>query len=329
MNSQKAFEKLLKEKWKIIKETNKETLDKFELELSISSVNKDINDTIKYINSKEKELKKEFRDSYGFEEKILGLIILEHTYIFSNLEKNFGIYQEENKLNKSDNPLKLAFVLFHQMNNSIVVYFKLIKDGFSFQANLIFRNIIEQGTTIFAILLDENFAKEFKANSEIINNADKIKHWSNKLSPKKINTILKKSYQDIEGLTSTQESFFDYKEHIYSSTSEFVHSQFLASFMSTYSSKKDDDYVDLNLYGRIDSNVDRLLFLSLPYFMSFVGYLITILIAKYDFRLAGSDKVEGLKIFALNSLTRKMIEEYFEKNTTAQQREVMHKKSQV
>ena len=70
MNTQRTFEKLLKEKWKIIKETNKETVDKFGGELNISSVNKSVNETIKYINSREKELNKEFREHYGFEEKI-------------------------------------------------------------------------------------------------------------------------------------------------------------------------------------------------------------------------------------------------------------------
>ena len=59
MNTQRTFEKLLKEKWKIIKETNKETVDKFGGELNISSVNKSVNETIKYINSREKELNKE------------------------------------------------------------------------------------------------------------------------------------------------------------------------------------------------------------------------------------------------------------------------------
>lgn len=317
MNTQRTFEKLLKEKWKIIKETNKETVDKFGGELNISSVNKSVNETIKYINSREKELNKEFREHYGFEEKMLGLIIFEHTYIFNILEKNFGICQQEKELKESTYPLKLASILLYQMNNNIIVYFKLIKDGFSFQANIIFRNIIEQGSTIFAILLDENFVKEFKAASEIIDDADKLKHWYSKLSPKKINTILNKSYQEIEGLVDFKDLFFEYKKYIYSDTSEFVHSQFLASLMSSYSSKKDDDdFVDFNMYGRIDSNIDRLLIRSLPYFIVFVDNLVKILIAKYDFRLGGSDKKEGLKIFALNSLVNKMVIYYSEKQYT-------------
>ena len=180
-----------------------------------------------------------------------------------------------------------------------------------FQANLIFRSIIEQGSTIFAILLNNKFLVEFKRNVDIQAPDEKLKHWRNNLSPGKINSILEKGYSEIESLQIFKEPFFEFKKWLYQDSSEFVHSQFLPSLMSSYSSKKEDEnFIDSNIVGRIDSNIERVCLRAIPYFNFFFDNFIKILIARYDYRFGDSNKDEGVKLWLIHKLTDELGKEY-------------------
>ena len=98
---------------------------------------------------------------------------------------------------------------------------------------------------------------------------------------------------------------------MYSDSSEFVHSQFTATLMSSYTSKKgDDDLLGINLYGSIDSTIDRLLIRSIPFFDIFVTTFIKIINSKHNLKLAGENKEEGLKLFALMKIRKRLSIDY-------------------
>lgn len=301
-----AFENLLKEKWKKIQDSNPERLSQTK-KLNLDSVSDSIEKILKLINERKIELNSEFSNDYEIEEKLFALIILEHTYVFNILDKYFGM--RSNK--KESHSLLISTILMHQMNNSIIAFFKLLNDGFSFQANLIFRSVFEQGSTILAIMLDDKFLEDFKENSNILDSKQKVKHWHKNLSPKKIDSILLEGFEKTEGFSDFKNLYSEFKEYIYSDSSEFVHSQFLPSILSSYTSKKgDDDNLDMNIFGRIDSNIDRLLIRSLPYFTVFFSCIAHILILRYDFRFGKYDQEEGFKIWVINNLRSELVAEY-------------------
>ena len=66
----------------------------------------------------------------------------------------------------------------------------------------------------------------------------------------------------------------------------------------------------MNIFGRIDSNIDRLVIRSLPYFTVFFSCIVNILILRYDFRFGKYDQEEGFKIWVINNLRSEMVAEY-------------------
>jgi len=266
------------------------------------------------IDKRKSELNTEFNTDYYFEKHLLELVILQQLQMLLILEKDFGFKREEKSKRKSNPTLFIVTSLMHQMNNNLVSFYKLLSDGFSFQANLIFRNIIEQGLTIFAILLDDKFLEEYKRNGDIKEPDKKLKHWRENLSPAKINIILKKGYSEIDSLKIFKKPFFELKKWIYQDSSEFVHSQLLSSVLSSYSSKKgDDEHLDYNLMGRIDSNIERVCFRAIPYFNIFFDNFIKILIDRFDYRFGNSDKGEVVKLWLVHKLTNELGKEYISK----------------
>ena len=309
-----SFKKLLKSKLSEIISENKTIFGDFSEDYSkdyLESI-KEIKDSL---DNRKSELNQEFANDFYFEKCQLELIILQELQMFLILDKDFGLKFSENSKRKFNPNLFIVTNLMHQMNNNLVSFYKLLSDGFSYQANLIFRNIIEQGSTIFAILLDDKFLKEFKKNGNIEDSKERLKHWRNHLNATKINIILKKGYSDIESLRIYKNIFFDFNQWLYQDSSEFVHSQFLPSLLSSYSSKKrDDEHLDSNLFGRIDSNVERVCLRAIPYFNIFFDNFIKILAARFDYKFGDSDKGEGIKLWLVHKLTDELGKEYITKN---------------
>lgn len=306
------FRKELRKIWKDLEKTNDYFLSEMDGKLDITSMINSVDDILKIINSRKRELNKEFTKDYEFQEKLIGLVILEHTSTFLLLDSHFGIDSKKGISKDKNKSIKIATILLHQMNNNMVVFSKLLNDGFSFQANIIFRNIIEQGSTIFAILLSESFLNKYKENPGIQDEKERIQHWFKHLSPSKIDKVLSVSISEIENLKDLKDTMFEYKKIIYSESSEFVHSQLVASLMSSYSSKKDEgETVDANLFGRVDTNIDRVLIRFFSYMEMFFRSLIQILNKKHDFKFGEIDNVEAMKLWAMYNIRREMSANYY------------------
>jgi hypothetical protein len=266
------------------------------------------------IDKRKSELNVEFISDFYFEKCLLELVILEQLHILTLLEKDFGIKYGEESKRKSYPSLFVVTNLMYQMNNNLVAFYKLLSDGFSFQANIIFRNIIEQGSTIFAVLLDDKFMEEFKNNGAIKDPKERLKHWYNNLTSKKIDRILQREYSKIESLKPFKDTFFEFKQELYQDSSEFTHSQYLPSVMSSHSSKKGEDIIDSNIFGRIDSNIERVCYRAIPYFTIFLDHFNKILINRYDYRFNGSNMFEKKKLVLVHKLVHELGIEYIKQS---------------
>lgn len=225
----------------------------------------------KSILERSNDLQKEFRSRFETESLLLELFLLENLYLFLILDSHFGVdpvNPSSDKINIDSNSfqvLRTVAILLHQLSNNQTAFYKLISGGFNFQANLIFRNTIETGSIITACLIDHNFHDNYKNLWLIESEEERNKQWYKFLRPKHIDTVIAKGYEKTKRSTDDWNTILEIRKSLYSDSSDFVHTDFLTSVNSSYSEKQDNEGVELNLLGRIDTNTKSTLDRTLMY----------------------------------------------------------------
>lgn len=280
------------------------------------SINLDLKKIQDFLDEKKVSLNAEFEKDYDFEIKILDLIVLEYTTIYINITEEFGIFNDKDKFENKNYSLLISSLIMHQMSNNLIVLRNLLKDGFNFQAKIILRNIVEQGLTIFCILLDENFLKLYKENAELIKADEKYYHWKKNLRPALIDSILKERFKNSDFLKNQVEFFFELKDKLYSELSGVSHTQFSDSILSSLTKKESDkDFYNISFAGKIDSKIDDTLLITFLFFGTYFRIFIDVLKVSNDINFGRNDKNEGYYLFTIMNLRNKLLLEYFKRQT--------------
>lgn len=306
-----SFDKLLDKHWESILQSNKNNdyIKNFKSSYFLTQIRK----MRRGIISHGEKLNNEFKIQYELEYKIFELFLLENLFLLFVLDNSFGLHAERfNKLDKESEQfksLRTTSLLLHQVNNNLIVFLKLLNEGYNFQANLIFRNVIEQGSIITAVLFDSEFHKEIIHNSNIEDKKTKLKHWREKLTQRKIDEVLKQGYLSIGKSEEYCQLIFEIKETFYGEVSDYIHSDYGVSISNTYTSKqRGDEIVDRNLFGSIDSNIGYTFSQSLSYLKILFFDIKQIIIKKH--KISFSDFEGGYSIAAISTLKDKLFEEY-------------------
>lgn len=288
--------------------------------IDTKSILKQLEEFRKIVDSEKRIVNKEFEKEYKYEYKIAELFLIQTCFLFYAFDTNFGPMAKSKLKIKTTNPelnqaLKTISILLHQVNNNLNVFIQLLKDGYNFQANLIFRNLIEQTSIILAIILDLDFHIKYIDNALIENQKEKVTHWYKNISPKKIDNIIKKGYLEFEKLAD-QNDIFEIKEILYSDTSEYVHSNFHATTKSSFTSKKDgDNLLNQNVFGRVDSNIEIVFINTLTYLQLFIRDFSFILKTKHNISIRNLNN--GNEFIFLNFLTKHILIKLIKNYTAA------------
>lgn len=278
-----TFNEFVTNSWNKIKKEikNDKNIEEFDDSYFINSVSS----IIQVVSNRPKELQKEFLDKYEIELKLNYLFLTESFMLFHTLDKKFGVNSRDSEYKNHDSKevFQSLSLLLHQINNSIACHLSLLERGYNFQANIIFRNIIETGNLITAILLDGTFHKTYKELEFINDEEEQLKFWNKNLKPGKVNAIIKNNYTKYLETENEFDFIHKLKKDLYSKTSKYVHTSFITSVFNSYSSNDNTDNIDINVFGRIDTNLKSTLDSSNFYFKVFYFDILNLVTKAHNF----------------------------------------------
>lgn len=222
----------------------------------------------------------EFARNFKSYELFFDLIIIEFQSLFTilffhfnNDENKFEGFEKESFTFKSVR--LLCYLLNTLINNSISMKI-LIKDGFNFQVNLIFRNSIEIMDVCFASITNEVFYENYVLQPD--SEHDIKKKWIN-VRPSNIDKIIKDEFNKISELQEYWNILRETKESLYRKTSSFVHGNSVRIFQNTFSEKiNDDDNLTVNQFGLISKDLKESFFELIIYSKLFLDSIIILLV---------------------------------------------------
>ena len=161
---------------------------------------------------------------------------------------------EENKYNV------VYCSLITNIANSCLSIIELAKLGYSFQVNILMRNLCETCFLLLTLLIDKEKCKKYLNSPK---EGDEYEIWSKEFRFKKLNECLEK-YENTFLNTNNDKFLPKWRRELYSFYSGFMHNDFFKCYIKSYSNN--NEFYHYNVWGLYNNDV-KLNLESLNYLM--------------------------------------------------------------